>query len=210
MVMKTGFAGRCASIALLALCISAAPSLSGEKGKLDDPARARAIVEVLGALLSEAFGPGQPGFPDRPYTDKEKQILAKAERRLYARFEADGGISDPKFPLLIYAKSVDGTKLIDVEIMHRDPSGKGFDRIGKIEELEIRIDATNRRMLFDARKINVKWSEGAEGWIESKIWVMPLPADLSVFEAKGPPLLKKDDLPLPPEDKQFLKEGYKK
>lgn len=195
-------------IASTGLSLFPAISAAGDNDKPGDSALAlRAFLDVV---FSYAFQLQQPPFPDRPFTEKEKRLLAKAEKRLVTRLKDEGGISDPRFPLIIYAKRVDGTKLIAVEFMHRDASGKGFDRVGTIEDLEIRVDSSHRQMLLVAQKLHLRTPDGLELFVESKIWPLPLPADLGVFRAKGPQLLKRDDQPLTNEDKEFLKNGYKK
>ena len=170
-----------------------------------------ALASGLNAGLALARGKDQLDEPAKPrlFSEKEKRILLNAEKQLYSQLKADGGISDPRFPLIIYARRVAGTRLTGVEFLRRDPSGTGFDLVGRAASMEVRIDPTRQQILVEAHHVEVMQRDGAVGYVESRVSAFELPIDLNVFDANSSRLLKKKDLNLSAKDACFSQKNFR-
>jgi hypothetical protein len=215
LVMKTIAAFSFAFFSSLAIVVGAPASIVGKIGGLggdllrNDKRPHDDRLDLILKMLESSRDDREPQ-EKKELSDFEMWRLRRAEKHLYQRLQDDGGITDPECPLVLYVRRIEGRKLIGVEFMRRDPSGKQFDLIGSAEQMEVRIDFSHQQLVVDARNLVIRHSAGVQVSLASKIFRLDLPSGYCFHPDNSSRPLRKEELPLSAEDRKFLNEGFPK
>jgi hypothetical protein len=165
----------------------------------------RVIVIALAATI---FSSGdQICANDEPRAQLSEKNRKREEKKqedfLYHILKKEGRIAHPDYSYEFYVKKVQGRKLLDVEFMRRDPSGKSYDLVGRASETELHVDLKEGQIVVDVRRIRIiDHREGVEGWCEERCWPMELPK--IPFQNRPQKHRPKSPRWLTAEDKKFL------
>lgn len=122
-----------------------------------------------------------------PYTQflLRTHVVGDVEELLYTMLRKDGQIKHPKLNYEIFAKTINGKKLLDLEFRRRAADGKGFDVIARAREGELRVDTGNNQILVHMRHCNITQRDGSEGYVESRIVPVEIPGDFTANSIKA-------------------------
>src|SRR6516165_6444575 len=133
-------------------------------GKGDDPTNPEAGFEILifrfletyaGQMLKDIKGNSAPR-PRKQYSEKERKTQEKKQEDfLYGLLKKEGRIAHPDYSYEFYVKKVQGRKLLDIEFMRRDPSGKSYDLVGRASEAELHVDLKEGQIVVEVRRLRV-------------------------------------------------------
>lgn len=114
-----------------------------------------------------------------PYTQSllRTVVLKDVEDFLYAMLNRNGYFRHPKLEYEIYVKRVQGRKLIDPVIKHRNPQTGLFDGVAKARDADLRIDLANAQLLVHMRDGEATGAQ-VQGYFDDRIFPVPLPKDL--------------------------------
>jgi hypothetical protein len=102
-------------------------------------------------------------------------------------------------------KKVQGRKLLDIEFMRRDPSGKSYDLVGRASEAELHVDLKEGQIVVEVRRLRVvDHREDISFGIQEKDLQVDLP-DIP-FRNRPKTLRAKEPSWLTAEDRKYLAE----
>jgi lipopolysaccharide export system permease protein len=105
------------------------------------------------------------------------KFLNDVEEVLYTLLKKDRCINQPHMNYAMWARQVQGRKLIDPLFKRRDPKG-GYDIIARSQEAELRVNMAKRKIEVKMRKCNAFNETGQHrGYFEERIWEVDLPND---------------------------------
>jgi lipopolysaccharide export system permease protein len=105
------------------------------------------------------------------------RIISDVEEVLYNMLKRERCIRNAKINWEIDVKSVQGRKLQEVIFKRKTPDGKGYDTIAWAKEAELRVDSNHKVLLVDMRHCNIKQQDGAQAFVESRIWEVEILGD---------------------------------
>ena len=104
-------------------------------------------------------------------------------------------------------KKVQGRKLLDIEFMRRDPSGKSYDVVGRASEAELHVDLKEGQILIQVRRLRIvdhRWEISFR--CEEKCLPMALPG--IPFRNRPKDIWVKQPSWLTAEDKKYVAEEF--
>jgi len=183
-------------------------------GKGDDPTNPEAGFEILifrfletyaGQMLKDIKGNSAPR-PRKQYSEKERKTQEKKQEDfLYGLLKKEGRIAHPDYSYEFYVKKVQGRKLLDIEFMRRDPSGKSYDLVGRASEAELHVDLKEGQIVVEVRRLRVVGKEFSFR-CEEKCLPMALPG--IPFRNRPKDIWVKQPSWLTAEDKKYVAEEF--
>jgi lipopolysaccharide export system permease protein len=116
------------------------------------------------------------------------EILADPEEVLYNKIRRDGSLRHPSMPYAIYARDVQGKRLIDVVIKRRVKKAGpevsiGYDYVARMREARLRVDAAEGLILLESDRV-VMYEKNASVTLDAPPpYSWPLPDSVSGKEA---------------------------
>ncbi len=112
----------------------------------------------------------------------KQQILADPKGLFFAALRKDGHVQQPQLDWVFFVKGVNGDRLIDAQIMHKDPKGKGFDLIILAKEAQLDFNFAQKQVLLIVKDALVVKDAGREVFFANRIFPLEMP---SVFNMAG-------------------------
>lgn len=115
-------------------------------------------------------------FDTIPVTQWEMRtrFVKNIEEMLYNMLRKDGCIRHPQIPYTVYAKRVEGRKLIDAQFMHRDPKNGAIDFVARSREAEISVDVEKALMNVTMWTGSIRRENGDTSVFEEWQWPIEL------------------------------------
>jgi lipopolysaccharide export system permease protein len=124
-----------------------------------------------------------------PYTHYllRSQFLNEVEESCYALLKRDRCIKQPGLNYAMWVRKVQGRWLEDAIFKRRDPATGHYDVIAQAREAELRYDAANHQLLVHMRHCHLYTeSGGSSGYVQDRVWPVPLPNDYNQFKNSKP------------------------
>lgn len=107
-------------------------------------------------------------------------FLSDVEEFLYAKLRSDNKLVMPKVHYEIHVHRVDKRKLIDVQFMRRDPTGKSnYDIVARAREAEIRVDMESKKLIIKMYHCWIVSENGDKSIVVCREFPIDLPEDFT-------------------------------
>jgi lipopolysaccharide export system permease protein len=127
-------------------------------------------------------------FETIPVTQWEMRtrFVKNIEEMLYNMLRKDGCIRHPQIPYTVYAKRVEGRRLIDAQFMHRDAKTGEIDFVARAREAELSVDLEKAILNVTMWNGSVRRANGDNSVFEEQPWPIEL-ADQILHPDKSRP-----------------------
>jgi lipopolysaccharide export system permease protein len=115
-----------------------------------------------------------------PYTHRmlRAQVLNEVQEYLYAMLRKDHYIKQPGLPYCIWARQVQGKRLVDAIFKRKGKDSQHYDVTARAREAELDYDPVNRQVLVKMKHCDLLGENNEnQGHFQEKTWEVPLPAD---------------------------------